>query len=88
MALNLVYLAIIAALGSALLPILFYRSIPASKFVAFSLLGISGLSGILGGGIALLDNVDISQELPIGLPWLHCHLHLDPLSGFFLVLVS
>ena len=88
MALNLVYLAIITALGSALLPILFYRSLPASKFVAFCLLGVSGLSGIVGGGMALLNHVDISQELPIGLPWLPCHLHLDPLSGFFLVLVS
>lgn len=88
MALNLVYLAILSALGSALLPLLFYRSIPASKFISFSLLGLSGLSGVLGGGMALLGNIDISRELPIGLPWLHSHLHLDPLSGFFLVLVS
>ncbi|MDX2495049.1 MAG: proton-conducting transporter membrane subunit, partial [Desulfuromusa sp.] len=88
MALNLVYLAIIAALGSALLPILFLRSTVASKFITFILLGISGFSGILGGGMALLGKVDISAELPIGLPWLRCHLHLDPLSGFFLFLVS
>ncbi|MDX2493589.1 MAG: hydrogenase 4 subunit B, partial [Desulfuromusa sp.] len=47
-----------------------------------------GFSGILGGGMALLGKVDIRAELPIGLPWLHCHLHLDPLSGFFLFLVS
>ncbi len=88
MALNLVYLAIVAAFGSAVLPILFCRSTVASKLVAFILLGISGFFGVLGGGMALLGKVDISAELPIGLPWLHCHLHLDPLSGFFLFLVS
>jgi len=88
MALNFVYLAIITALASALLPILFFRSIVATKYISFVLLGISGLSGALGGGMALLGKVDISAELPIGLPWLPCHLHLDPLSGFFLFLVS
>lgn len=88
MALNFIYLAIISALSSALLPVLFYRRPVASKYMAFSLLGISGLSGVFGGGAALLGTVDLSHEIPIGLPWLHCHLHLDPLSGFFLVLVS
>ena len=88
MALNFVYLAIISALISALLPVLFFRSPVATKYMAFSLLGLSGLSGILGGGMALLQTVDLNNTLPIGLPWLHCHLHLDPLAGFFLVLVS
>jgi len=88
MALNLVYWAIAAALASAFLPILFYRNSTVVKFTSFFLLGVSGLTGLLGGGIAVLTNVDVSTEIPLGLPWLPCHLHLDPLAGFFFFLVS
>ncbi len=88
MAFTLILSAIIAALASAFLPILFYRSTTGVKYSSLLLLGISGLTGVLGGGTALLKKVDVTAELPIGLPWLPCHLHLDPLAGFFFFLVS
>lgn len=88
MALNLAYSAIVAALLSAVVPLLFYNNHKISKYSSFVLLGLSGLSGVLGGGLALLKAIDVTAELPVGLPWLPSHLHLDPLAGFFLVLVS
>jgi len=88
MPLTLTYAAIVAALASALVPFFFYRNEGVAKIGAFVLLGVSGISGVVGGGMTLLNQVDVTAELPIGLPWLHSHLHLDPLAGFFLFLVS
>jgi len=36
----------------------------------------------------LLANLTLTDQLALGLPWLHWHLRLDPLSGFFFVLLS
>jgi len=88
MSLNLACLAVAAALASGLLPALFGRSTAAVRTVAFGLLGLSGLSGVLGGGGALLGGVTVTRVLPVGLPWLHSHLRIDPLSGFFLLVVG
>jgi len=85
---NLACLAVVAALASGLLPVFFSRSDAAVRTVAFGLLGLSGLAGILGGGGALLGGLTITRVLPVGLPWLHSHLRLDPLAGFFLLLVG
>ena len=55
---------------------------------AFTVLGAAGLLAAAAGGWALLANLVATDQLPLGLPWLHWHLRLDPLSGFFLVLVG
>ena len=88
MAINFAYGAIVAALLSAFLPLLFYRSEAGIKYISFFLLGVSGISGLFAGGVVLLRGIEITAELPIGLPWLPWHLRFDSLSGFFLLLVS
>ena len=38
--------------------------------------------------MALLQRTSEQVVLPIGLPWLHVYLRLDPLAGFFLFIVG
>src|SRR3989344_1239907 len=54
---------------------------------SFALLAASGVVGIGPGGWALPADPTLPDQLPRGLPWLHWHLRLDPLSGFFFVLL-
>ncbi len=49
----------------------------------FILLGISGCCAVLAGSTALASGTAITDILPLGLPWLHWHLRIDALSGFF-----
>ncbi len=58
------------------------------RHTAFGLLGLSGIAGLLGGATALAGQADLDLTLPLGLPWLAWHLHLDALSGFFLCVIS
>ena len=82
------FFAVGLALLSGVLPLLWGRNTAAIRFTAFPLLGLSGLAGIAGGGKALVSGEQASVSLPIGLPWLPSQLQLDPLSGFFLAVVS
>src|SRR5581483_10213265 len=40
------------------------------------------------GGWALLGSGAATDQLPLGLPWLQWHVRLDPLAGFFSVLLG
>jgi formate hydrogenlyase subunit 3/multisubunit Na+/H+ antiporter MnhD subunit len=89
LALSIAYLAVIAALASAAVALgadlkrtAFTRTLP------FLLLGLSGAAAVAGGGWALLDNLKLTHELALGLPWLHWHMRLDALSGFFFAVVG
>ena len=89
MALSIAYLAVIAALASALIALgtdlrrnAFTRTLP------FLLLGVSGAAAVVAGGWALLAGLKLSQQLALGLPWLPWHLRLDALSGFFFAVVG
>ncbi|WP_347987474.1 hydrogenase 4 subunit B [Methylomonas sp. AM2-LC] len=53
------------------------------RYSLFILLGISGLCALLSGISVLSSGAVTSDILPLGLPWLHWHLRIDPLSGFF-----
>jgi len=55
---------------------------------AFASLGIAGALAVAAGGWSMLGNWVATDTLPLGLPWLNWHLRLDPLSGFFLVLLG
>ncbi|MDY0211477.1 MAG: hydrogenase 4 subunit B [Desulfuromonadaceae bacterium] len=78
-----VLLALLAAAVS--LPI---RSISAGARMAFTLLGLSGLVTAVSGCMGMLTGCSLNLILPIGLPWLNSHQHLDPLAGFFLIIVG
>lgn len=88
MALYIAQLAVLAAFGSALAPLPFYRSNRLLKALAFALLGLSGLAAVTAGVEALFAAAPSEVVLPIGLPWLHCHLYTDPLAGFFLIIIG
>ncbi|GAB1235365.1 hydrogenase 4 subunit B [Ferrigenium sp. UT5] len=49
---------------------------------------LAGVGCIAGGGWVLLANLTLTDQLALGLPWLEWHLRLDPLSGFFLLLLG
>jgi formate hydrogenlyase subunit 3/multisubunit Na+/H+ antiporter MnhD subunit len=89
LALSIAFLAVIAALASAVVALgtdlrrnAFTRSLP------FVLLGASGAAAVTAGLWALLESLRLSRELALGLPWLHWHLRLDALSGFFFAVVG
>ncbi len=48
----------------------------------------SGGPAMAGGAIALLAHSVTTDQLPLGLLWMHWHVHLDVLSGFFLAIVG
>ena len=89
MALNIAYLAVIAALASALIALGAYRRRGVlTRALPFVLLGVSGAAAVIAGGWTLLDGLKLTQQLPLGLPWMHWHLRLDALSGFFFAIVG
>jgi formate hydrogenlyase subunit 3/multisubunit Na+/H+ antiporter MnhD subunit len=85
----LAYTAVGAALLSGIVSLGATRRHPGFLQIgSFALLSLSGAAGIIAGGWALLANLTLTDQLALGLPWLHWHLRLDPLSGFFFVLLS
>ena len=76
-------------LGIAVLAIVLSRARSATAIIygltlAVSLLALFGSFQSLLGGVP--DTSDLT--LPIGLPWLGAHFHLDALASFFLVVVN
>ncbi|PKM11566.1 MAG: hydrogenase 4 subunit B [Gammaproteobacteria bacterium HGW-Gammaproteobacteria-3] len=53
------------------------------RHLPFVLLGISGVAAVLVGAVELSGDFSASATLPLGLPWLHWHVRIDALSGFF-----
>ncbi len=88
MSLQIAQWAVVIALTSSLLPLPFFSYPRLFKGLACALLGVSGLLALAAGGLALLTNGHFARILPIGLPWLHCHLQIDPLGGFFLFIIG
>jgi hypothetical protein len=56
--------------------------------LAFGALGMAGVFLAAAGLGGLLAAAPVAAQLPLGLPWLHWHLRLDALSGFFLMLIG
>lgn len=79
---------IILSFLSAIVPLLFLRQPNLLVRVSFLFLGISGIASAWAGGWSLLTNHTEQVVLPLGLPWLHVFLRIDPLSGFFLFIVG
>jgi len=55
---------------------------------SFVFLFLAGACSCIAGAWALLSNLTLTVELQVGLPWLAWHLRLDPLSGFFMILLG
>ena len=89
MALSLAYLAVLASLASGLAAFgTHIRRNAFTRTLPFVFLGVSGAAAVLAGGWILIDDLKLSHELALGLPWLQWHLRLDALSGFFFAVVG
>ena len=80
--------AVILALLSAVVPAVLFAHPRLLSRLAFVLLGAAGLAACVAGGQALLSQTSQQVVLPLGLPWLHVSLVLDPLAGLFLFIVG
>jgi formate hydrogenlyase subunit 3/multisubunit Na+/H+ antiporter MnhD subunit len=86
---TLVALALLATFGSAV------AALPADRYprllggLAFPLLGVAGAASLAVALWLLLGpGGGFTVQLPLGLPWLHWRLRLDPLAGFFLGIIG
>ena len=80
--------AVVLALLSAVVPAVLFAHPRLLSRLAFLLLGAAGLAACIAGGLALLLRTSQQVVLPLGLPWLHVSLVLDPLAGLFLFIVG
>ncbi|MDD3183203.1 MAG: proton-conducting transporter membrane subunit, partial [Alphaproteobacteria bacterium] len=88
MSLTIAQLAVILTLLSSLTALVLARRPHFMVILSFVLLGLSGLAAVGAGAMTLLQNQIEQTVLPIGLPWLHVCLRIDPLSAFFLFIVG
>ncbi len=85
----LAYAAVVCTLLSGAVSLLAVRRHPGFlHFGSFLFLFFSGAASIGAGGWALLAKLTATDRLALGLPWLDWHVRIDPLSGFFLVLLG
>lgn len=54
----------------------------------FVLLGLSGLLALLAGLGVLIGQQVVTDQIPLGLPWLPWHVRFDGLSGFFFLIIG
>lgn len=81
--------AALAASGmSAVVALLTDRWPALMRWSVFPLLGLSGLVSTAVALSMLGGAQGFAAEAPLGLPWLHWQLRLDPLGGFFLGVIG
>jgi formate hydrogenlyase subunit 3/multisubunit Na+/H+ antiporter MnhD subunit len=87
--LSLAYVAVACTLLSGCVSLLAVRRHPGFlHFGSFLFLFLAGAASIAAGGWSLLADLTITDRLALGLPWLAWYVRIDPLSGFFLVLLG
>jgi formate hydrogenlyase subunit 3/multisubunit Na+/H+ antiporter MnhD subunit len=86
--LDLAYIAVVTAALSGIAAFAVGARRGYAERLPFYFLALAGLSGVVAGGWALLGDITTTGQLPLGLPWLKWHVRLDPLSGFFSVLLG
>ena len=85
---TLLALAFAGSLGSGLVSLLAGHKDWVLPRLAFPLLGLAGICSLTAGLAAMFIDTAFSTQLPLGLPWLHWHLRIDSLAGFFLALIG
>src|SRR5664279_6538266 len=85
----LAYAALVCTLLSGAISVLAVRRHPNFlHFGSFLFLFFSGAASIAAGAWALLAKLSLTDHFALGLPWLDWHVRIDPLSGFFLMLLG
>ncbi len=85
----LAYVAPASALLSGVVSLFAVRRHPGFLHTgSFLLLFLAGVTDVIAGGWALLTDLTLVDRLALGLPWLEWHIRLDPLSGFFMILLG
>ncbi len=85
----LAYAAVACTMLSGAVSLLAVRRHPGFlHFGSFLFLFFAGAASVAGGGWSLLAKLTVTDRFKLGLPWLDWHLRLDPLSGFFLMLLG
>jgi formate hydrogenlyase subunit 3/multisubunit Na+/H+ antiporter MnhD subunit len=85
----LVYAAVIFTLLSGVVSLFAVRLHPGFlHFGSFFFLFLSGSASVAAGGWVLLAKLTVTDRFDMGLPWLAWHLRVDPLTGFFLILLG
>jgi formate hydrogenlyase subunit 3/multisubunit Na+/H+ antiporter MnhD subunit len=85
----LIYAALACTLLSGAVSLLAVRRHPGFlHFGSFLFLFFSGAGSVAAGGWALVARLNLTDRFALGLPWLDWHVRIDPLSGFFLVLLG
>jgi len=88
MSLIIAQMAILLTFMSSVVVIVFARRPYFMVKLSFILLGLSGVMAAGVGGMVLMAKQVEQAVLPIGLPWLHVCLRIDPLSAFFFFIVG
>ena len=84
----LAYLSLFCALASGITALNAERYPWLLRYGSSIWLGLCGLLAVGAGGWSLIDEISLIDQVRLGLPWLHWHLKLDPLSGFFFIVVG
>jgi hydrogenase-4 component B len=85
----LAYTAAACSLLSGVVSVFAVRRHPGFlHFGSFLFLFAAGAASIAAGAWTLLADITVTDQFALGPPWLSWHLRLDPLSGYFLVLLG
>lgn len=87
-ALDIAGFSILLLLGVALLCPLFSRQERVLIPVAFAFAGLASGAVTLAGFLALSQGLNHAATIPLGLPGLPFNVRLDPLAGFFLIVIG
>ncbi|MBW6493697.1 MAG: hydrogenase 4 subunit B [Burkholderiaceae bacterium] len=83
------YVAILCTLMSGVISLFAVRRHPGFlHFGSFLFLFLSGAAAVGAGAWALLADLTLNDHFALGLPWVDWQVRIDPLSGFFLVLLG
>ncbi len=85
--LTIVHLSLLVILLTAVWGLVAGR-VAASRHIYFAGLLLGSVLAVVAGAGALFEQLTLVEQLPFGLPWLHWHFRLDPLSGFFLIVIG
>ncbi|HEY9199851.1 MAG TPA: hydrogenase 4 subunit B [Gammaproteobacteria bacterium] len=88
MALHIALAAVLAAIASAAVSLLAHRRVAVLKYLAFPLVGLSGVLAVFAA-VSLMGSGEVqTAQLPFGLPWLPWQVRLDGLGGLFLLIIG